>query len=473
MKALIPTPDRRTFLAGAASAAAALGSPRWLSAAAPPASMQVFVTGGKQRHQAVEPVRFAAAPPSPPPSDVITVDPKTKYQTVLGFGSALTDASCFLLSRMDPGARERFLKETYSPQQMGLNLGRAAIGSSDYSRSLFNYDDVAGDTELKHFSIAHDEEYILPMLREVRSVNPGLFLLASPWSPPGWMKTYGSMLGGWMSAPYLGPYADYFVKFIQAYGKAGVKVDAVTSQNELETDQNGSMPATYWTPDMEQNFIRDHLGPAFRKAGIDTQIWLLDHNYNLWKRVRWQLRDPALRAFVSGVAWHGYLGTADMMSRLHDADPNVPFYWTEGGPDVNDPNYSTEWTRWGGVFTEAMSNWCRGVITWNLMLDQNGEPNIGPFKCGGLVTIHPDGSLVESGQYWTLRHFSAHVQRQAARIGSHSDASELMHIAFLNPDGTTALVVTNTGEARSVAIRSGGTVAAVTIPADSIATMVW
>lgn len=468
-----PLTDRRRFIAGTASAAALLQTPRWLSAATPAPGMQVFLTSDKQRHEPVGSVAFGHPSTAASSSTVIQVDSTVQYQPVLGFGSALTDASCFLLSQMDSGARQKFLAETYSPQQMGLNLGRASIGSSDYSRNVFNYDDVDGDTELKHFSIEHDEAYILPILREIRSTNPALFLLASPWSPPGWMKTYGSMLGGWMSAPFLESYAQYFKKFVQAYAKGGVKIDAVTSQNEVETDQGGRMPAAYWTPDMEENFVRNHLGPLFHNEEIDTQIWLLDHNYELWKRVRWQLRDAKLRTFVSGVAWHGYVGTPDMMSQLHEVEPEVPFYWTEGGPDITDPRYALEWTRWGTVFTEAMRNWCRGIITWNLMLDQDGNPNIGPFKCGGLVTLKPDGSLVESGQYWALRHFSQHVKRQAARIASHSDASELAHIAFRNPDASKVLVVTNTGGARSLQIRAGEAVGTVMIPANALATMVW
>ena len=462
---------RRDFLAGAASAAVAYAVPHWLPAQSP-AEIRVFVTSGKLRHQPQTAVPFSASGQRKS-GDVVAVDVASRFQTMLGFGSALTDASCYLLQQMEPEVRQKFLHETYSPDAMNLNFGRVAIGSSDYSRSLFNYDDTPGDTTLHHFSIAHDEEYILPMLREIRKFNPDLFLLASPWSPPGWMKTYGSMLGGWMLSEYLEPYAQYFLKFLEAYEKAGIRINAVTSQNELETDQNGSMPATYWTPEIEEDFIRDHLGPLLRKHAKDTQIWLLDHNYNLWKRVAWQLRDQKLRSFVDGVAWHGYVGTADMMSRLHESYPDVPFYWTEGGPDVTNPNYATEWTRWGRTFTEAMRNECRGLITWNLLLDQDGNPNIGPFRCGGLVTVKQNGSLVESGQYWALRHFSQHVKRQATRIATRSDASELQHIGFHNTDGSTVLVVTNTGAPRTLEITVSGRSAPVFIPEDSLATLVW
>ena len=469
MQEIARSMDRRTFLAGAAATGAVLASPTWLSAAPLASSMQVYSTDAEHRHQLIS----AQPTASSPGSDIVLIDAKTQYQPMLGFGSALTDASCYLLSSMEPTARQKFLADTYSPGAMDLNFGRVAIGSSDYSRSLFNYDDVDGDTEMKQFSIAHDEAYILPMLREICSVSPDLFLLATPWSPPGWMKTYGSMLGGWMSSKYLGPYASYFVKFLQAYAKAGVQIGAVTSQNELETDQSGSMPATLWTPEIEETFVRDHLGPMLHKESLDTQIWLLDHNYDLWKRVRWQLRDAELRKYVSGVAWHGYLGTPDMMSRLHDVDPDVPFYWTEGGPDVTDPNYATDWTRWGRIFTEAMNNWCRGLITWNLMLDPNGDPNIGPFKCGGLVTLKADGSIAQSGQYWALRHLSQHVKRGAVRIASHSDASELCHIAFQNPDGSRVLIVTNTGAPRPLGVTHESSAATVLIAANSVSTIVW
>ena len=450
-----------------------LPASRWLRAVETAGVLRMWITSEKQRHEAVAPVPFGLRAGQSREAETIVVDAATQYQPVLGFGAALTDASCWLLSRMEPAARQKFLRETYGEADMALNLGRIAIGSSDYSRSVYSYDDTSGDTSLSHFSLDHDEAYILPVLREVRAANPRLFLLASPWSPPGWMKTYGSMLGGWMSAPFLEPYAQYFLKFIRGYEKAGVPVGAVTSQNELETDQGGSMPATYWTPDMEADFIRDHLGPLFRRERIETQIWLLDHNYDLWKRVRWQLRDASLRSFISGVAWHGYLGTPDMMSRLHDADPDVPFFWTEGGPDITDPKYAVDWTRWGRIFTEAMRNWCRAIITWNLMLDANGEPNIGPFRCGGLVTLQADGSLRQSGQFWALRHFSQHVRRKAVRIASHSDASELMHVAFGNPDGSTVLIITNAGEARTVRVREHGQEAEAELPANSMATLVW
>ena len=450
-----PTPNRlsrRTLVRSAVTASAALALRPTLAFAEASASARIFVTAGDSKRHTEAPAVPLRPLQAGSVSDQIVVDLKERYQPILGFGSALTDASCFLLDSMTPETRQRFLADTFSPTAMNLSVGRTTIGASDYSRDVYSYDDTPGDSAMQHFSIAHDEGYILPMLREMRRLNPELFLLASPWSPPGWMKTYGSMLGGWMQYKSMAPYALYLCRYLEAYRAAGVPIQALTCQNEIETDQGGSMPATYWPPELESDFIRDHLGPMLRSRNDKVQVWLLDHNYNLWKRVRWQMQDPALRPFVDGVAWHGYLGTPDMMSRLHDAVPSLPFFWTEGGPDYTDPKYSYDWVRWGSTFAGVLSNGCRAIITWNLLLDQQGKPNIGPFSCGGLVTLNTDGSLTMSGQYWALRHLSQHVRRGALRLGSHTDSSELNHLAFANPDGSLVLVLTNSGEERNVRI---------------------
>lgn len=466
---------RREFLrwAGAASAGVAV-RPGWAAAVeGGKRTARVYVTSDSRKHAALSPVVFRQQADASGPGDVLVVDSSQSFQPMLGFGCAYTDASCFLLSTMSAEARQAFLEDTFSPAAMNLNMGRTTIGASDYSRDLYSYDDVAGDVGMQHFSIAHDEAYILPALRAMRRINPQLFLLSTPWSPPGWMKTYGSMRGGWMQSRFLGPYAVYLSRFLEAYRAAGVPIDAVTSQNEPEADQGGSMPATLWPPELESDFVRDHLGPLLRQTGDRTQIWLLDHNYNLWKRVRWQMQDPELRRYVSGVAWHGYAGTPDMMSRLHDAEPELPFYWTEGGPDYTDPHSLEDWTRWGSIFTAAITNWCGALIAWNLMLDPEGKPNIGPFSCGGLVTLRADGSLLRSGQYWALRHFSEHVRRGAVRLGSHTDAAELDAVSFRNPDGSHVAVLTNRGEERTVRLHDGTAAASIPLDRRSIATVVW
>jgi len=465
--------DRRQVLQGlAVSAACALMQPAEVTAESTPRELRIYMTSATKKHEEVAKVAWHAAQQGGKLDEVI-VDASQSFQPILGFGSAYTDASCFLLNSMKPDARQSFLNDTFSPRGMNLSVGRTSIGASDYSRSLYSYDDTPDDVSMNYFSITHDETYILPMLREMRQINPDLFLLSSPWSPPGWMKTYGSMLGGWMTNKYLGAYANYISRFLDAYRTAGVPIQAITSQNESETDQGGSMPATYWTPEIESDFLLGHLGPILKTKKDPAELWLLDHNYNLWKRVRWQMQNAELRKYVSGVAWHGYVGTPDQMSRLHEAEPQLPFYWTEGGPDVIDPHYADEWTRWGMIFTESITNWCRCIITWNLMLDSKGNPNIGPFQCGGLVTLKDDGTLAYSGQYWALRHFSQHVRRGAVRVASHCDASELNHVAFKNKDGSLALVLTNSGDERDLQLSNGVARATVHLDKQSVSTLTW
>ena len=463
--------QRRTFVSGT-GAALALGllHTQRLDAETN-RTVELYMTSADKRHTSLGPVPLNRSTGALR-GERVEIRLQERFQPMLGFGCAYTDSSCYLLSTMPTDARRKFLEETFSSQAMNLSVGRTTIGASDYSRTIYNYDDVAGDVAMKHFSVQHDEAYILPILREMRQVNPSLFLLSTPWSPPGWMKTYGSMLGGWMQTRYLAPYAMYFEKFLDAYQTAGVSIDAVTSQNELEFDQNGTMPATFMPPEMESDFIRDHLGPMLARRSKPVQIWLLDHNYDLWKRVRWQLQDPELRPFVSGVAWHPYVGKPEMISQLHAADPDIPFYFTEGGPDITDPKYLTEWTRWGKVFSEAIENWCRCIITWNLMLDPKGRPQIGGFECGGLVTLNADNSLTYSAQYWVLRHFSQHVQRGAVRVASKSYVAEVVSSAFRNQDGSAVVVLTNTDKAREVYVDFGPEEALIKLDEQSVTTIV-
>lgn len=404
---------------------------------------------------------------------VIAVEPARRYQEILGFGAALTDAACYLLHQLGETAREAFLQEAFSPSSMNLSVCRICVGASDYARECYSYDETPDDLTLRDFSIARDREYIIPILRRLREINPDLFLFSSPWSPPGWMKTGRSMLGGWMRQKYLDVYAEYYLRFLLEYNDAGVRIGALTVQNETETDQQGRMPACYWHPEHEAAFIRDHLGPRLREAGLGTWIWLMDHNYDLWRRAAWMLEDRELAAWTDGVAFHGYGGVPEMMSALHQVHPRVNLYWTEGGPDLG-PAYAVEWTRWGRDFTAIMRNWCRSITVWNLALDKKGKPNIGPFSCAGLVTADVETQEISySGQYWALWHLSRFVRRGARRIESAGDHPGLSHVAFLNPDGGVVLLITNAGPARQVALVLDGSELRCEATSDSVTTVVW
>jgi glucosylceramidase len=478
--------SRRDFLGISALGVAAAVTPREkvpppASAAAGPKNqtskqgslISVWVTSGDER--------FAPAPqtawgPSSatPGADQIQLNPDVKFQEILGFGGAFTDAACYMFNQLAPPAREQLFHEMFHPSEMGLNVGRVCVGSSDYSTKVYSFDDGEADPQLTRFSIEHDREYILPMLRQARRVNPEMFLFSSPWSPPGWMKFNGSMLGGAMRQYYFAVYAQYYLKFLQAYAAEGAPVQALTTQNEVDTDQDGKMPACIWPQEYEIQFLRDHLGPLLQSTGTATKIWILDHNYNLWGRVMDSLADEKLRQYTNSVAWHGYVGTPDMMSRVHDAFPEAQMHWTEGGPDYKDADYLTDWWKWGRTFSGILRNWCRSITSWNLALDEQGRPNLGPFPCGGVVTINSQTKeITRSGQYWAFAHYSRVVRRGARRFDSQSTAVDLDHVGLQNPDGSHVLVVSNAGGARTVQLQLGNTAAAFPLKPRSLTTFVW
>ncbi len=486
--------NRRDFLK-AAGAGVAAGMGAQSEAAAdypaqdqPSGSVEVRVTDASRKF-APEPHLEWHTAGGASSTEPIHLNASIQFQEHLGFGGAFTDAACTVFHQLSAPAREALFHEMFHPSEMGLSAGRICIGSSDYSREVYSFDEGAPDPDLSRFSIDHDRSYILPVLRQARSVNPKLWLLASPWSPPGWMKPNGSMLGGCMHPSTMPVYAHYFVKFLQAYQKEGVQVNSVTSQNEVDTEQDGRMPACAFPQEYEISFIADHLGPAIKKSGLGTRIWLLDHNYNLWGRVVCSLQDRGLREYCNAVAWHGYVGAPDMMSRVHNAYPEVEMFWTEGGPDITQPDYTTDWSNWGRTFTGVLRNWCRSVIGWNLALDEKGKPNIGPFSCGGTVTIHSGtGEITRSGHFWAMNHFARSIRQGARRFHSQGGpaevwggatrrrpvlASGLYHVAYQNPNGQKALVLTNVGNAKTVQVQSGRMAVEVAVAADAITSLHW
>lgn len=469
--------DRRTLLKLSALVASSAAS-RPLHAlgalgASAEAPIRAWRTAGQQRFQPVDVPPWQAGVTVSPFS--IRVDPSQRYQDVLGFGAALTGASCWLLEQIDPSARAALLEECFGAAGLRFSVARTTIGSSDYSRSAYSFDDTpTPDPTLSHFSIAHDRAYILPALRAAQQVNPDLFYFSSPWSPPGWMKAGGSLLGGSMRSEYFPAYAQYFLRFLQGYAAEGVKVRAVTVQNEVDTDQNGRMPQALWGQEYEMGFVKDHLGPALEQASLDTKIWIIDHNYNLWGRAVDELSDPGVYRYVDGVAWHGYMGSPEAMTRVHDMFPAKHTYWTEGGPDITEPDYATNWASWSSTFTGILRNWARCIVSWNLVLDEKGRPDIGPFTCGGVVTLNSrTHEVTRSGQFHAFAHYSKTIQRGARILASWGELPRIDHVAAENPDGSRVLILTNQGEEREVQCTLEDRALSLTLPPDSVTTLQW
>lgn len=470
-------PTRRDLIKVTSTGLAALGvagpaKPQSSPGKPPAGDVAVWVTAGSKRFAPEAALRWQ--PDQGSSAESITIEPGKNFQEILGFGAAFTDAACYTFNQLPAEARQRLFRELFHPSEMGLSVCRLCIGSSDYATKAYSFDEGAPDPEMTRFSIDHDREYILPILKLGRETNPDLFLLGSPWSPPGWIKQSGTMLGGCMRKQYYSAYATYFVRFLQAYGEAGVRVNAVTVQNEVDTNQDGRMPACQWGQEYEAEFVAQHLGPAFGKNNIDTKIWIIDHNYNLWGRAICELDDPEVSRYVDGVAWHGYLGHPSAMTRVHEAHPDKHMYWTEGGPDITDPHYATDWAQWSATFAGILRNWARCIIGWNLALDETGKPNIGPFSCGGLVTINSKTKeTTRSGQYWAFAHYSRAIRRGARRVESTGNIEGVSHAAFSNSDGITAVVLTNEKAPRSVTLRTLGGQCEVHLAGNSITTLTW
>ena len=412
---------------------------------------------------------------------------KSYTEGFLGFGVAITPSSCYELSLMESSERESFLKSIYSSDGLGLSVGRICIGSSDYSPEIYSYDDYPFDTSLEHFSVERDERYVIPMIKEVLKVNPDLYLFASPWSPPYWMKTGGSMCGGYMREQYLDCYADYIIKFINAYAERGIKISAITPQNETNTQQNGRMPACIWHPEIEAKFIKI-LREKLKENSLDVKIWMFDHSFSDTRRVVWSLENcEGLSEDCDAVAFHYYAGTLEQTIEVTQKFPSLELHFTEGGPRLTD-NYGSDFCKWGLMAIKALKSGYRSFTGWNLMLDEMGGPNVGPFirLCGGLVTRDSrTGELSYSGQYRAFSHIAPYVSRESkiypitvsddfnlciAEYPKHN--MEIEGVLIENPDGKkTAIIVNPNPRGIQSQIEIGGKLFYLELHADSIFTL--
>lgn len=409
----------------------------------------------------------------------VFVDETEVNQQVEGFGAAFTDSAAYLLNEVALAtARASAMSDlfTRSGNGIGLNFMRVPMGASDIARSVYSYDDLpAGQTDptLAHFSVAHDQQDILPIILQAKQLNPQLEIMGTPWSPPGWMKTSGSMIGGALLSSMYGPFAQYFVKFIQAYGAAGVQVDYVSLQNEplyVPTDYPGmSMDAPTQT-----TVLRDYVLPAFASNGITARVLVYDHNWDTPDYPTTVLSDPTVAASsqVAGIAWHGYSGTPGVMTTLNNLYPSEGNYETEhSGGTWNSDQAKTDFEE----ITQVMRDWGRSFVKWSLALDENRGPHTGGCgTCSPLVTVNSvSGAVTYTIDYYTLGHFSMYVLPGAHRVYS-SDATGVVSAAFLNPDNTKVLFAYNdSSSTQTFQVQWGTQSFTYTLPALAAATFTW
>mgnify|MGYP003110038688 FL=1 len=408
---------------------------------------------------------------------VININSNTTYQTIDGFGYSLTGGSALHLNNMDASARESILNELFGEGEgkIGVSYLRVSIGASDLDPAPFSYNELpAGQTDesMENFSLDPDREYLIPVLKEILDIYPDLKILGSPWSAPTWMKTSKSTIGGRLMPEYYDAYALYFVKYIQGMADEGIPIDAITVQNEPLHDSNN--PSMYMEASEQADFVKNHLGPAFDEAGIDTKIIIWDHNADNPQYPISIMNDPEAKQYVDGSAFHLYGGDISALSTVHNAHPDKNLYFTEqwiGAPG----NFSSDLS-WHirELIVGATRNWSRNVLEWNLAADPNQDPHTdgGCTQCLGALTI--DGNEVtRNPAYYIIAHASKFVRPGSVRIQSN-EIEGLPNVAFKNPDGQIVLVVLNdTDSGIDFDISVDGEVKSLTLFSGSVGTVVW
>lgn len=377
---------------------------------------------------------------------VINIDDTETYQEIDGFGFALTGGSAIHINAMDKEPKRQLLNELFADTAISIRVSylRISIGASDLSDRVFSYNDLpAGETdpEMKRFSLEPEKKDLIPVLKQILEINPEIKILGSPWSPPVWMKTNGSSKGGSLKPEFYDAYALYFVKYIQGMKAEGIRIDAITIQNEPL--HPGNNPSMYMTAEEQAAFIKQSLGPAFEKAGIDTRIIIYDHNPNRVDYPIQVLNDPEARKYIDGTAFHMYEGKVEAISEVQKAHPDKSLYFTEqwiGAPG----NFSND-LKWHvrTLIIGAVRNWCKNVIEWNLAADPKQDPHTdgGCTRCLGAVTIDKN-SVTRNPAYYIIAHASKFVPPGSVRIRSNIP-EDLPNVAFKTRDGKMILIVLN------------------------------
>ncbi len=416
---------------------------------------EVYITA-KSPQQLLAKRGFRAFEPLEQPDEnypTIMIDVDKTFQTIEGFGGAFTDAAAVTFGKLPKESQEKVLKACFDPAEgNGYTLCRTTIHSCDFSDEMYTYDDVAGDKDLKNFSIAHDEKDRIPFIKGALEVAKGnIKIFASPWSPPAWMKTNNDMLhGGKLKPEYFQTWADYFVKYIKAYQSAGIPIWGLTVQNEAMATQ--VWESCIFTATEEKDFVRDYLGPTLKKNGLSgVKIMIWDHNRGIiYQRAEAAYEDPEASKYIWGTAFHWYVGDHfDNVRMVHDAYPDKKLLYTEAGMGGS----------WSSAINIAknmiidLNNWCNGYAFWNLLLDQTG----GPRHAGGLppastpsqfrsniITADVNtGEVTFNPPHYAFGQFSRFIKPGAKRIACTSNSDDFIATAFVNPDGKIAVVILN------------------------------
>ena len=406
----------------------------------------------------------------------IDVDSTQTFQSIDGFGYSLTGGSAYVINRLSAATRTSLLQELFGTGEnsIGVSYLRISIGASDLNAAVFSYDDMPPgqtDVNLNNFSLSQDTLDLIPVLKQILTINPNIKILGSPWSPPLWMKDNGNSIGGSLQTQYYEAYARYFVKYIQQMQANGITIHAITPQNEPL--YGGNNPSMVMTALQQADFIKNNLGPAFQTAGINTKIILYDHNCDRPDYPIAILNDAGARPFVDGSAFHLYGGDISALSTVHDAFPDKNLYFTEQWTGAKESfNDNLKW-HVKNVIIGTVRNWGKVALEWNLANDGNYSPHTpgGCTECKGAITL--DGAVNRNVSYYIVGHVSKFVPPGSVRIGSNI-VGNLYNAAFKTPGGKKVLIVENDGTAETnFNIRFKGQWATATLAAGAVGTYVW
>jgi glucosylceramidase len=404
----------------------------------------------------------------------ILVDSTDLYQEMDGFGATLTGGSAFVLNqKLTASERQKALNDLFSTQGIGINYLRLSIGASDMNASPYTYNDAqTADPTLSKFSIDADKIDVLPILKQILAINPAIKIMSAPWSAPTWMKTNNDFVGGSLKPEYYAAYAQYFVKYIQAMEKEGVKIDAITPQNEPENPKNN--PSLVMTATEQALFVKKHLGPAFKAAGLKTKIVIFDHNCDNPDYPISILNDSEAKSFIDGSAFHLYSGNINALAQVKAAHPDKNIYFTE--------QYVSSKGGFGGdlewhiknLIIGASRNHAKTVLEWNLATDEKYEPHTvgGCSECLGTITVS-NNSFQKNTAYYILAHASKFVPAGSKRIGSNI-INSVSNVAFLTPTGKKVLIAFNDSDQnQTFNIKANNKQVTIDLSKKAVGTFIW
>jgi len=407
----------------------------------------------------------------------ISIDPDMTFQTMQGFGFALTGGSAEHFQAMNSVSRQDLLEELFGdgPDQLGLSYIRISIGASDLDAAPFSYNDLPeGETDESQskFSIERDKAKLIPLLKQILQINPSLNIMASPWSPPTWMKTNGATIGGSLKPSCYDAYALYFVKYLQAMQAEGIPIKAITLQNEPL--HPGNNPSMYMTSKEQAVFVKKSLGPLFKEHLINTKIVVYDHNADKPEYPIEVLSDTSAYPYIQGSAFHLYGGDINNIARVHEAFPDKDLYLTE------------QWYSSEGKFEEdliwhsreiiigSVRNWASAVIEWNISSNPALAPHTpgGCTMCLGAITLDGD-QVTRNAGYYVMAHASSFVPQGSVRIESKL-SKELPNVAFLTPDQKiVSLILNNTDEQLAFTVTQNTFNFSDTLQSGAVSTYIW